>query len=73
MAMKSTVGKTQSNALGEIMELSLENQIKLEALEQILVKTNPMLHELYLGQIDTLRKQKAINLNRALTSAPMKS
>jgi hypothetical protein len=73
MAMKSKVGKAQRNALEQIIALSVENQIKLEALEQVLVKTNPMVHELYLGQIETLSKQKAVKLNLALTPIPKKS
>ncbi len=75
--MKGTVGKalgkTQRNDLGQIIALSVENQIKLEALEQVLVKTNPMVHELYLGQIETLSKQKAVKLNLAPNLAPKKS
>ena len=70
MAMNSKVGKAQGNALGEIIALSVDNQIKLEALEQVLVETNPMVHELYIGLIETLRKQKAVQLNRALTETP---
>jgi hypothetical protein len=73
MAMKSTAGKAQRNVLGEIIALSVENEIKLEALEQVLVKTNPLVHELYLGQIDTIRKQKAAKLNLAITANPKKS
>lgn len=71
--MKSTDRKGQRNVLGEIIALSVENQIKLEALEQVLVKTNPVVHELYLGQIETLRKQKAVKLTLALTTTPKKS
>ena len=70
--MKSSAGKAQRNVLRELIALSVDNQIKLQALEQVLVKTNPMVHELYLGQIETLRKQKAVKLNRALTATPKK-
>ena len=73
MAKKSTAAKRRMDGLGEIIALSVENRIKIEALEQVLVKTNPMVHELYLGQIETLSKQKAVKLNLAFTPTPKKS
>jgi len=36
-------------------------------MEQILVKTNPVAYELYLGMIENLRAQKAAEVNRLLT------
>jgi len=39
-------------ALEKIVALSVENQIKVEALEQVWVKTNPMVHELYIGEVE---------------------
>ena len=67
--MKSTADNALLNALEEIVALSVENQIKLEALEQVWVKTNPLVHELYLGEIETISKQKGAKLNFALTKA----
>jgi hypothetical protein len=68
MAMKSTAGTGLINALAEIIALSVENHIKLDALEQVFEKTNPAVHELYLAEIQMLREQKAIKLNRAFTA-----
>jgi len=71
--MKSPAGKAQRNVLRELIALSVDNQIRIEAMEQVLVKTNPMVHELYLGLMETLRKQKAVKLNRGLAEIPKKS
>jgi len=68
MAMKSTSGAGLINALAEIIALSVDNQIKLDALEQVFEKTNPTVHELYLAEIKMLREQKAIKLNRVHTA-----
>ena len=72
MAKKSTAAKTRMDGLGEIIALSVENRIKIEALEQVLVKTNPMMHELYLGEVETIGKQKRMKLNLAFTPTPKK-
>ena len=68
MVMKSTAGTGLINALAETIALSVENQIKLDALEHVFEKTNPTVHELYLAEIKMLREQKAINLNRTFTA-----
>jgi len=67
MAKKSTAGKRLMDELEEIIALSVENRIKIEALEQVLVKTNPMVHELYLGEVETIGEQKRMKLTLALT------
>jgi len=67
--MKTTAQETLMNALQEIIALSVENQIKIEALERIIKETNPLLHELYLGEIETLTEQSAAQRNLALTEA----
>jgi len=67
MAKKSTAAKRRMDGLGEIIALSVENRIKIEALEQVLVKTNPMMHELYLGEVETIGEQKRMKLTLALT------
>jgi len=65
--MKTTAQETLMNALREIIVLSVENQIKLDALERIIKETNPLLHELYRGEIETLTEQSAAKRNLALT------
>jgi len=67
MAKKSIAGKRLMDELEEIIALSVENRIKIEALEQVLVKTNPMVHELYLGEVETIGEQKRMKLTLALT------
>ena len=61
--MESTAEKTIMDALREIIALSVENQIKLEALERVFKETNPLLGELYRGEIETLTEQ---NVKRKL-------
>jgi len=56
-------------ALEKIVALSVENQIKVEALEQVWVKTNPMVHELCIGEVEMISRQKAAKLKLALTKA----
>ena len=57
--MKDAAGKTPINVLREIVGHVVDCQIKLEALERVLEETNPLVHELYRGEIDTLTKLKA--------------
>jgi hypothetical protein len=58
---------TLSNALIKVVDLLVESEIRIDAMEQILVKTNPVAYELYLGTIEDLRGQKAAKLKRVLT------
>ncbi len=54
-------------ALIKIVDLLVENRIRIDAMEQILVKTNPVGYELYLGTIENLQTQKAAEVTRILT------
>jgi hypothetical protein len=56
-----------SNALIKVVDLLVENEIRIDAMEQILVKTNPVAYELYLGTIENLRARKAAELKKVLT------
>jgi hypothetical protein len=58
---------TLSNALIKVVDLLVESEIRIDAMEQILVKTNPVAYELYLGTIEDLRGQKAAKLKKVLT------
>jgi hypothetical protein len=42
------------NTLSEVIRLSIENQIKLEAVERVYERTNPIVHEVYLAEVDQL-------------------
>ena len=53
--------------LGRGGELLVESRIRIDAMEQILVKTNPVACELYFGMIKNLQARKSAEVNRLLT------
>ena len=55
------------DALIRVIDLLVESRIRIDAMEQILVKTNSVAYELYLGMIENLRAHKAEEVNRVLT------
>ena len=63
MRSKSASNKPLRGDLQEVVDRLAEHQIKLEALEQVLVKTNPLVHELYLGQLEVLSKERNVISN----------
>jgi hypothetical protein len=65
--MSKVTGKPLPNALIDVVDLLVESRIRIDAMEQILVKTNPVAYELYLGTIENLRAQKAAELKKVLT------
>jgi hypothetical protein len=65
--MSNIAGQPLPNTLIKIVDLLVESQIRIDAMEQILVKTNSVAYELYLGTIENLRTQKAAEVNRVLT------
>ena len=65
--MSKAVGQPLPNALTKVVDLLVESRIRIDAMEQILVKTNPVAYELYLGTIENLRAQKAAELKKVLT------
>ncbi len=64
--MSKAAGQPLPNALTKIVDLFVESRIRIDAMEQILVKTNSVAYELYLGMIDNLRAQKTAEVNRVL-------
>jgi len=64
--MSKAAGQPLPNALKQIVDLLVESRIRIDAMEQILVKTNSVAYELYLGMIDNLRAQKTAEVNRVL-------
>ena len=52
--MNNVNGQRFMDSLKEVIDLLVENRIKLDALEQVFKETNPLVHELYLGEIETL-------------------
>jgi hypothetical protein len=65
--MSKASGQSPTNTLSRIVDLLVENRIRIDAMEQILVKTNPVAYDLYLGLIEGLQTQKAAEVNRVLT------
>ena len=55
------------NTLIKVVDLLVESRISIDAMEQILVKTNSVAYELYLGMIENLQAQKKAEVNRVLT------
>jgi hypothetical protein len=65
--MSKAAGQPLPNPLMKIVDLFIESRIRIDAMEQILVKTNPVAYELYLGAIENLQAQKTAEVNRVLT------
>jgi hypothetical protein len=65
--MSKSAGQPLPNALTNIVDLLVESRIRIEAMEQILVKTNSVAYELYLSTIENLQIEKAAEVNRVLT------
>ena len=65
--MSKAAGQPLPNALIKVVDLLVESRIRIDAMEQILVKTNPVSYELYLGTIENLRAQKATEVKKILT------
>jgi hypothetical protein len=58
-----------SIALREVVDLLVENQIKHDALENVMKEIDPLLHERYLGEIEVVKERKASALKQALTAS----
>ncbi len=65
--MSKAAGQPLPNALSKVVDLLVESRIRIDAMEQILVKTNPVAHALYVGMIEDLQRQKEAEVNRLLT------
>ncbi len=65
--MSKAAGQPLLNAFSKVVDLLVESRIRIDAMEQILVKTNSVAYELYLGTIENLRAQKAAELKTILT------
>jgi hypothetical protein len=65
--MSKAAGQPLPNALIKVVDLLIESRFRIDAMEQILVKTNPVAYDLYLRTIENLRAQKAAELKKVLT------
>jgi hypothetical protein len=64
--MSKTAVQMSSNTLSRVVDLLVENRMRIDAMEQVLVKTNPVAYELYLGAIQNLQAQKTVEVNRLI-------
>lgn len=65
--MSKAAGQPSTNTLSRVVNLLVEQGIKLDALEYVLKETNPIAHELYLGRVENLEAEKTTEVNRVLT------
>ena len=65
--MSKAAGQPPTNTLSRVVDLLVEQRIRIDAMEQIFVKTNPVAYELYLGTIENLQAQKAAEVKKVLT------
>jgi hypothetical protein len=75
--MSKSARQASVDTLSRVVDLLVEHKIRLDAWEDVLKETNPLVHEHYLGTIENLRSQKAGEVNRVLAqtlnSQPAKS
>jgi hypothetical protein len=64
--MSKAAGQLSPNALINVVDLLAESRIRIDAMEQVLVKTNPVAYELYLGMLEDLKAHKKADVNRLL-------
>ena len=65
--MSKAADQPLPNAFIKVVDLLVENRIRIDAMEQVLVRTNPVAYDLYLSTIENLRAQKAAELKKVLT------
>jgi len=65
--MSKAAGQPLPNTLIKVVDLLIESRIRIDAMEQILVKTNSVAYELYLGMIENLQAQKTAEVKKILT------
>jgi hypothetical protein len=56
--MIKAAGQQSANTLKRVVDLLVEQRMKLDASEYVLKETNPLVHEPYLGTIEDPRVQK---------------
>jgi hypothetical protein len=59
--MSKAAGQPSANVLTRVVDLLIESRIRIDAMEQILVKTNPVAYELYLGTTKNLQQKRSGN------------
>jgi len=67
--MSGTTEQPSKIGLKKVVDLLVESQIKLDALENVVKEINPLLHERYLGEVEVVKEHKASALKQALTAS----
>ena len=62
--MSKVAGQPLPYALEKVVDLLIESRIRIDAMEEVLVKTNPVAYDLYLGMIENLQRQKEAEVTR---------
>jgi hypothetical protein len=65
--MSKAAGQRSTNSFEESFVLFVEHGIMLDALEHVLKEANPLVQELYLGTVENLQAQEAVEVNQLLT------
>jgi hypothetical protein len=66
--MSKAAGQPSTNTFRGIVDLLVDQRIRIDAWEDVLKETNPVLHERYVGMIENLRVQKKVELKTVLTA-----
>ena len=64
--MSKAASQPSTKIVSSIVDLLVEDRIKLDALEHVLKETNPLVHDLYVGTIENLRAKKAAEVKEVL-------
>jgi hypothetical protein len=65
--MSKVAGQPLPNVLMKVVDLLVESRIKIEAMEQLLIKTNAVADALYTEAMKDMQAQKTAEVNRLLT------
>jgi hypothetical protein len=66
--MRRAVSHPSPNTLNRVIDLMVEHTIRLDALNDVLKEINPLLHERYVGAIESLQSEKTAELRRAIAA-----
>jgi hypothetical protein len=64
--MSKVADQPLPNVLMKVVDLLVESRIKIEAMEQLLIKTNAVADALYTEAMKDMRRHKTAEVNRVL-------
>jgi hypothetical protein len=62
--MGKAAGQRSTNAFRRVVFPFVEHGIKLNALAHVLTSANPLVQELYIGTVENLQPQEAVEVNQ---------